>query len=96
MNTINKYVWLIETINNAKRITFEEINQKWIECELSDGMELPLRTFHKWRVAAEDLFKINIECDRNNGYVYFISSTEDIKNGTLRKWLLNSISNSKL
>ncbi len=96
MNTIKKYVWLIETINNAKRITFEEISQKWTESELSDGMELPLRTFHKWRIAAEDLFDIDIECDRNNGYVYYISNAEEIKNGTLRKWLLNSISVSNL
>ena len=28
MNTINKYVWLVETIYKAGRITFEGINEK--------------------------------------------------------------------
>ena len=26
-NLLNKYVWLVETINKAKKITFEEINE---------------------------------------------------------------------
>jgi len=30
-NLINKYVWLVETIYKAGRITFEEINQKWVD-----------------------------------------------------------------
>ena len=30
-NLINRYVWLVETICKAGRITFEEINQKWVE-----------------------------------------------------------------
>ena len=34
-----KYVWLIETIYKAKQITFEEINRKWMDCELSEGLE---------------------------------------------------------
>lgn len=30
-NLLNKYVWLVETIYKAKRITFEEINENgWI------------------------------------------------------------------
>ena len=55
-NLLNKYVWLVETIYKARRITFEEINQKWLDSDLSGGVELPLRTFHKWRIAAEDMF----------------------------------------
>ena len=30
-NLLNKYVWLVETINKAKKITFEEINEKWLD-----------------------------------------------------------------
>ena len=30
MDLINKYVWLVDTIYKAGRITYEEINQKWI------------------------------------------------------------------
>ena len=52
MDLINKYVWLVDTIYKAGRITYEEINQKWIEQEM-DEKTIPLRTFHKWRIAIE-------------------------------------------
>ena len=60
-NLLNKYVWLVETIYKAKRITFEEINEKWLANDLSEGIELALRTFHKWRIAAEEMFGLDIE-----------------------------------
>ena len=61
-NLINRYVWLVETIYKAGRITFEEINQKWVEKFEEDP--IPLRTFHKWRIAAEEMFNLAIECER--------------------------------
>ncbi len=95
-NLLNKYVWLVETIYRAKRITFECLSEKWKNSDLSEGMELPERTFHKWRIAAEDMFGINIECERKGGYHYYISNAEDLKNGNIRNWLLNTISVSNL
>ncbi len=53
-NLLNKYVWLVETIYKAGRITFEEINEKWLDNDMSEGVGLALRTFHKWRIAAEE------------------------------------------
>lgn len=41
-NLMNKYVWLVETIYKAKRITFEEINERWLGDEISEGVELAL------------------------------------------------------
>lgn len=64
---LSKYVWLVETIYKARRITFEEINEKWLDNELSEGVELPLRTFHKWRIAVEEMFGPIIDCDRKGG-----------------------------
>jgi hypothetical protein len=95
-NLLNKYVWLVETIYKAKRITFEEINKKWLENDLSEGIELALRTFHKWRIAAEEMFGLVIECERKGGYHYFIANAEELKNGSIRNWLLSSISVSNL
>ena len=95
-NLLNKYVWLVETIYKARRITFEEINQKWLDSDLSGGVELPLRTFHKWRIAAEEMFGLMIECERKGGYQYFISNADEIKTGSIRSWLLNTISVSNL
>lgn len=94
-NLIGKYVWLVETIYNAGRITFEEINQKWLDDDM-DGDPIPLRTFHKWRIAAEDMFGLVIDCERKGGYHYYIGNASEIKNGSIRSWLLSTISLSHL
>ncbi len=95
MDLINKYVWLVDTIYKAGRITYEEINQKWIEQEM-DETPIPLRTFHKWRIAAEEMFHLNIECERKGGYHYYIDNVDEIKRGGLRNWILRNISISNL
>ena len=75
-NLINKYVWLVETIYRSRRITFEEINLRWLDNEMSEGLDLPLRTFHKWRIAVEEMFGLVIECERKGGYHYYIANAE--------------------
>ena len=60
-NIVNKYVWLVDTIYTAGKISFEEINRRWVENDMSNGIEIPKRTFHKWRIAIEDLFGLIIE-----------------------------------
>ena len=57
---------------------------------MSNGEEIPNRTFHNHRKAIEELFDINIECDRHNGCNYYIENTEELKKEGLRKWLLNT------
>lgn len=94
-NLVGKYVWLVETIYNAGRITYDDINKKWQQ-EDFDGKELPLRTFHKWRIAVEEMFGLNIECERKGGYHYYIGNPEEIENSGLRSWLLSTISVSNL
>ena len=64
----SRYVWLLETIHRAGKITFEEINARWLRSELSGGETLSLRTFHHHRDAIEELFDINIECIKRGGY----------------------------
>ncbi|MDR0863793.1 MAG: hypothetical protein LBO74_02525 [Candidatus Symbiothrix sp.] len=63
---LNRYIWLADTVYRAGKITFEEINRKWLNTDWSEGKDLPLRTFHNHRKAIEDLFDINIECDHYN------------------------------
>ena len=46
---MNKYVWLVETIQRAGEISLKEIQSKWLDSDLSEGAELSQRTFHKWR-----------------------------------------------
>ena len=86
----------METIYKAKQITFEEINEMWLANDLSEGVELALRTFHKWRIAAEEMFGLIIECERKGVYHYYIANAHELKGGNIRNWLLNTISVSNV
>jgi len=89
----NRYVWLVETILRAGKITFEEINEKWTRSRLNNSSEdLPLRTFHNHRNAIEEMFDINIECDKRGGYLYYIENEDDMRRGDIRSWMLNAFS----
>ncbi len=90
-NLLNKYVWLIGTIYTAGKITLEEINRKWLATDYSDGLEIPRRTFHNWRAVIEELFDVNICCDKFDGYKYYIENAEDIKEEKMNAWLLNTV-----
>lgn len=87
----NRYVWLVDTIYRAGRISFEEINERWQRSSLNEtGEELPLKTFHNHKNAIQQMFDINIECDRRAGYLYYIEHAEDMERGGVRTWLLNT------
>lgn len=85
-----RYIWLVDTIYQAGEITFDEINNKWLRSSLSDGNDLPKKTFHNHKDIIQDLFDIIIECDTKDGYKYYIENSEDINNSSLRNWLLNT------
>lgn len=90
-NLVGKYVWLIETIYRAKRITFKEINERWKDnVEMSGGEKIPLRTFNNWRYAIQDMFGIFIENERCGDYCYYIDNEEDISNNGLRSWIYST------
>ena len=94
--TFNRYIWLLNTLLQHKQLSFEEINALWRECCLGDGASLPLRTFHQHKSAVEELFGIEIKCNPSNGYRYYISSPDTLKNDSIRKWLLNSFTLSNM
>ena len=95
-NLLNKYVWLVETIYKAKKISFEEINQCWVDNDLSEGKPLPIRTFHKWRQAIEEMFGLIIENENGGQYRYYIENADDLRNGSMRSWLFNTLTVSNL
>ena len=69
-----EYIWLVNTIYQARKITLEEINRKWVQADMSGGVEIARNTFIRHRNAIENIFGIFIECDRKNGYKYYITS----------------------
>jgi len=96
-NLFNRYVWLVDIIYRRGKVTFEEVNECWQKSLLNmDEEDLPLRTFHNHRQAIEQMFDINIECDKRNGYKYYIENTDDMERGGVRSWLLNTFAINNL
>ena len=95
-NLLNKYVWLVETIYKAKKISFKEINERWLDNDLSEGKEMPIRTFHKWRQNIEEMFGLIIENETGGQYRYYIENADDLSNGSMRSWLFNTLTVSNL
>ncbi len=89
-NLFGRYVWLMDILLRYKRLTFEEIDKLWQESGLSYGEELPLKTFHNHKKAIKDIFDVYIDCDRKNGYYYYIDEPERIEGNNLRSWLISS------
>ena len=97
INQLNKITWIVNTIANAGKISFEDLNRKWRNnVDMSGGEDLSKRTFHKWRDAIFDTFGLIIECEKGGSYRYYIDNPQDLQNDSLDSWLLNttSISNS--
>ena len=88
-----EYIWLVNTIRKAgdDGITFAEINEKWLETELSEGVELARSTFNRHKDSIEDIFGLIIECNRLNGYRYFISNEEVLGEDSIQNWMLNTL-----
>ena len=63
---------------------------------MSEGLDLPLKTFHNHRKAIEDMFDINIVCDKRGGYKYYIENADDMEKGGVRTWLLNTFAVNNL
>ena len=87
---ISKYVWVIETIYRAKKISFKDLNEKWLRDDISRGVELPKRTFDNWRYAIWDMFGFNITNENHGEYRYYIENEKDISQNGLRSWLYNT------
>ena len=74
-STLRKYIWLINTILDAGKITFKEISDKWDNSSLNyKGTELSKRTFHNHRMAILTELGVDIQCTsmRENS-TYFIA-----------------------
>ena len=87
----SKYVWVIETIFRHKKISFKELNEKWLlDTDISRGVEIPKRTFDNWRYVIWDMFHISIVNENCGDYCYYIENEDDISKNGLRSWLYNT------
>lgn len=87
-----RYIWLADLIYRKDGITRDEINRCWSISGLNNGKEkeLPERTFHRHKDAIEELFGIEIVCDRHGEKAYHIANRETLKQDGAEEWLLNT------
>ena len=90
-NLINRYVWLVDTINRYGRITLKDLNDAWLRSEISEGRPLARRTFFHDRDGVEEMFDINIVCDKST-FEYYIDDSGGENNTRLQSWLVDSAS----
>lgn len=91
MTQLQKYIWVLDTIYRAEKISFKELATRWSQHrDLSDGKPLHRGTFNRWRDAIFSQFGIIIECQKSGGYFYYIENRDDIDEDRLRKWMLDS------
>ena len=87
-----EYIWLVNTIYKARKITLAEINERWLETDMSEGVELARATFNRHKDAIEDIFGIYIDCDKKNGYKYYIGNEHVLREDTVQNWMLSTLS----
>ena len=91
-----EYIWLVNTIYKARKISLSEINDKWIETEMSGGVEFSRTTFHRHKIAIEEMFGIYIDCDRKDGFKYYIGNEYVLQENSVQNWMLSTLSVSSL
>ena len=91
IDTFRQYIWLVNTINRHGRISLERISKLWIENDLNDKKPLSRPTFFRLKLAIEDMFGINIECNAKEGYKYYISNSELLKSNSTQNWMLRTL-----
>ena len=99
MNTptlFKEYIWLVNTIYHAGRISLADINKRWMRTEMSGGVSLSRTTFNRHKDAIEDIFGIYIDCDRKDGYRYYIGNEEVLREDTVQNWMLSTLTVNNL
>ena len=82
---------MIETIYRRRKISFEELNARWVDdIDNRRSVDIHKRTFDNWRYAIQDMFGIIISNENRGEYRYFIENVEDISKNGLRSWLYNT------
>ena len=92
-NLITRYAWLVDTISRYGRITLKDLNKAWLRSEISEGKPMARRTFFYYRDGVEEMFDINIQCDKST-FEYYIDDAGGEDNARLRSWLVDSVSMS--
>lgn len=86
---LQKYLWMVQTFVRAgeRGLSLEEICDKW---EYRFDSPYSRRTFNNHRAAIEEVFGVNIECNRSTNR-YFIGNAADVADENAETaWLINT------
>lgn len=86
-----QYVWLVNTLLQYKRLTLEEICQRWADDKVIDGNPLTRMSFYRHKDAILNMFGIIIECDIEHGYQYYIANPDVLNDGSIEQWMLSTM-----
>ncbi len=85
-----KYLWILDTLYRTGGITFAELSRRWDRSAANDSKgPLTRRTFINCKEAIQFNFQIDIACDSSDGYKYYIKNIADLRDDTIRQWVLN-------
>lgn len=87
-----QYIWLVNTIHKYKKLTLDEINQHWLDTDMSEGLPIARSTFNRHRDAILDMFGVIIECDKKDGFRYYIYNTEVLEEDSIQNWMMSTLS----
>ena len=89
-NRVKFYSWLIGLLDR-KRLTFEEIADEWKEARANqDNDMLDKRTFHRYRENIQSQFGISVECNKSDGYRYYVKR-DPVEDDDVTEWMLSSM-----
>ena len=89
-NRVKFYSWLIGLLDR-KHLTFEEIADEWKEARANqDNDVLDKRTFHRYRENILSQFGISVECNKSDGYRYFVKR-DPVEDDDVTEWMLSSM-----
>ena len=91
-----QYIWITETLYRTGGLSFQELNERWMKTKISGGLPIPRTTFIRHKGDIEDMFGVNIECQRKGGYFYYIENNDFTHNNHLQEWMLDSLSISSM
>lgn len=91
--TYFRYIWLIDTISNARfPLTYDDIVKIWEGSPYAYMGRLPIRTFHEHRKGVEEMFGIIIACEKSVFCTYYIKNPEVLKQNPYAQLLLRNYS----
>lgn len=92
-NQVNIYFWLVDAIASG-HLTRQDLDHRWMNCRYNDNKEqfFPERRFHRYKNDIQEIFDIEIRCDKAKGNIYYIANKDDIAGSQSRQWLLNAMS----